>query len=395
MQNPSADTAISQPPLLLLVGISAIAPIAMNGVLPANTAVMDDLTTTYGFAQMVLSVYLFAAMLSQVILGGLADRIGRRPVMIGSLLVFSIGSALCVIAPSIETLLAGRFIQGFGSAVCVFLPRTIMRDVHPKDKAASAIGYMVTAMMVAPLFGPALFGWITDAGSWRYIYVVLAVVGLLFAILSYCYQQETWRSANKPKQSSMQTNLLLLKEPEYLAYLLIMCGSAGIYYCYLSAAPYVVMELRGHSATTYGTWFAVVAIGYLVGNFIAGRFSEKLGTQKMITLSMLPLVVGVVLFWLFSTTQHLLGLFLPMQFIALSNGMCLPNLTSAAMSVRSDLAGSASGLLGTIQIAIAIVITLVLSATLKGSELPMFIAITICGFATLAGCFALLRKAPG
>ncbi len=393
MQTQPAASPISQPPMWLLIGISALAPIAMNSVLSANTAVMHDLSTTYGLAQLVLSVYLVSAMLSQVILGNLADRIGRRPVMIGSLLVFSLGSAICAVAPTIEVLLAGRFIQGFGSAVCVFLPRTIMRDVHPKDKAASAIGYMITAMMIAPLFGPALFGWLTDVSSWRYMYVSLAITSLAFAAFSYKFQHETWRPSNKPAQSGWQSNKQLLKKPEFLAYVLIMCGSAGIYYCFLAAAPYVVMELRDYTATEYGTWFSVVAIGYLTGNFIAGKFSEKQGTQKLITFSMIPLVIGVAMFWLFSINDHLIGLFLPMQFIALSNGICLPNLTSAAMSVRSDIAGSASGLLGTIQIGTAIVLTLVLSATLKNSELPMFIAITLCGLTALLGLLMLLRKA--
>jgi len=126
----------------------------MNGVLVANTAVMHDLSTNYGTAQLVLTIYLVASMISQTTLGNLADSHGRRPVMIGALCLFAFGSFICAAASSIEMLLAGRFIQGFGSSVCVFLPRTIMRDVHPKDKAASKIGYMVTAMMVAPLFAP-------------------------------------------------------------------------------------------------------------------------------------------------------------------------------------------------------------------------------------------------
>jgi len=198
--------------------------------------------------------------------------------------------------------------------------------------------------------------------------------------LSYKHQQETLLTKNQSTQSHWQSNKALLQEREFLAYVLIMCGSVGIYYCYLAGAPYVVMELRQYSATVYGTWFSVVAIGYLAGNFIAGRFSEKYGTQGMIMFSMVPLVIGVISFWAFSSSTHLIGMFLPMQFIALSNGMCLPNLTSAAMSVRTDNSGGASGLLGTLQVGTAIVLTLVVSATLKGTALPLFSAITTCGF---------------
>lgn len=392
MPHSAADNPARQPPLWLLVVISALAPITMNGVLPANTAVMHELSTSYGMAQLVLSVYLFASMTSQILLGNLADRIGRRPVMIGGLILFGIGGGVCAIAPTIEVLLAGRFIQGFGSSVCVFLTRTIMRDVHPKDKAASAIGYMVTAMMVAPLFGPALFGWITDISSWRIMYVILAITGFLLAYLSHHHQHETLKAEHRPKQSGWQSNKDLLKEREYLAYVLIMCGSVGVYFCYLAGAPYVVMELREHSATSYGAWFSTVAIGYLVGNFIAGRFSESHGTQKMLIISMIPMVIGILLFWVFIRIDHLIGLFLPMLFIGLSNGICLPNLTSAAMSVRSDIAGSASGLLGTLHIGTGIVITLVLSASLRDSELPLYLAITLSGVVGLSGLFVLLRK---
>ena len=331
-------------------------------------------------------------MFAQIILGNLADSRGRRPVMIFGLILFSIGGLLCAVANSIETLLAARFIQGFGSSVCLFLPRTIMRDVHPKDKAASAIGYMVTAMMVAPLFGPALFGWISDVSSWRIIYLLLAAAGFTLAYLSYQYQKETLVASVLPKQSHWQSNKTLLAEREFIAYLLIHCGSIGIYFCYLAGAPYVAMELRNHTATVYGTWFSMVAIGYLAGNFVAGRFSETCGTQKMIVLSFWPLVTGIILFWVFIDMQDLIGLFLPMVFIAISNGMCLPNLTSAAMSVRPENAGGASGLLGTLQIATAIFLTLIVSAILKTTAVPLYGAITLCGLVSSAGIWLLLRK---
>ncbi len=392
MQTTTADTVVRQPPLWLLIAISAAAPLTMNGVLPATTAIMRELSTSYSTAQLVLTVYLAASMCSQIILGNLADTRGRRPVMIGALAVFGFGGLLCAVAPSIEALLAGRFIQGFGSSVCVFLPRTIMRDVHPKDKAASAIGYMVTAMMVAPLFGPALFGWITDVSSWRILYLLLATAGFVLSFLSYKYQQETLITSSQPTQSHWQSNKALLAEHEFIAYVLIMCGSVGVYFCYLAGAPYVAMELRNNTATVYGAWFSMVAIGYLTGNFAAGRYSVKYGTQKMIMLSIVPLIIGIMLFWAFSGMVHLIGLFLPMLFIAFSNGMCLPNLTSAAMSVRTDNAGGASGLLGTLQVATAIVLTLIVSALLKNSALPLYTIITVCGLVSLAGLWLLFSS---
>ena len=147
--------------MLTLIAISAIGPMALNGVLPATTAIMEDLSTRFEVVQLVLTVFLAANLVSQVVLGPAADRYGRRPVMLFSLVVFFIGSMACAMAQSIEWLLFARCIQGFGGAVCVFLPRTVVRDIYSRDKAASVIGYITTAMMIAPLFAPATGGWIT------------------------------------------------------------------------------------------------------------------------------------------------------------------------------------------------------------------------------------------
>lgn len=378
-----------QPPLLLLVGISALGPITLNGVLPANTAIMKELSVEYSMAQLVLTVYLFATMVSQLALGNLSDKIGRRPVMIGSMIVFSIGSLICAAASTIEMLLVGRFVQGFGAAVCVFLTRTIMRDVHSRDKAASAIGYMNTAMMVAPMFGPAVCGYITDLSSWRIMYLLLAVLAASFALLSHWYQNETLVKSQQHKSPFLPSTKALLSEKEYRAYLWIFCGAVGMYFCFLAGAPYVAMELRGYSASTFGTWFSMVAIGYLCGNFIAGRYSQQFGTTGMIRLSMIPALLGTLMFWGFSGTESLLGLFLPMQLIAFSNGMCLPNITSAAMSVRQELSGTASGLTGTVQIFTGMLLTLLVGVTLDQSALPLFFLITVAAIVFVGGYVAL------
>jgi len=348
---------------------------------------------------MVLTVYLLATMCAQIILGNLADRHGRRPVMIGGMLVFSVGSLVCAIAPSLEILLLGRFIQGAGSAVCMVLPRTVIRDVFARDRAASMIGYMTTAMMIAPMFGPAIGGWITDTSTWRYLYTALALVGLVLSALCYWRMNETLPASNaqslvRPLGSRfINSARILLASSVFRAYLAMLCGSVGVYYAFLGGAPYVVMELNGASASTYGLWFVIIAIGYLLGNLVAGRFSDRLGGDRMIRLSLLPLLVGIVLFWMLWVVEHPLGMFLPMQLVAFSNGMCLPNLMSATMSVRPELAGSASGLAGTCQTASGIVLTLALSLWLHQSALPLLLVMTLSGLVALWGYYLMGKSA--
>jgi len=364
-------SAATLPPLWLLIGIAALGPIVMNGVLPANTALMAEFSIRYGTAQLILTVFLVATFFGQIILGSYADRYGRRPVMCFSLAGFALGGFLCAIASSMEWLLAARFVQGFFAATCTFLPRAIVRDVFGRDKAASMIGYMTVAMMVAPMFGPALGGWITDNFSWRVMYVGLGVAGAIAAGFSFLFLNETKAdNLNSPKSIALHVaSRDLLRSREFVSNALMLAGAIGLYYAFLAGAPFVMMESRGYSASEYGRWFAMVAIGYLSGNLVAGRFSERLGTARMIKLGILPGVFGVFLLWLLSFWDSPLGLFVPIMCVAFSNGMSLPNLMSSIMSVRTDLISSASGLSGAIQTAFGVLLTYTLGVLLPASDL--------------------------
>lgn len=381
------------PLLLLLIAVSAIGPITLNGVLPATSAIMAELDAPYKVAQLVLTVFLFANLLSQLIMGPAADRYGRRPIMLFSLAIFIVGSLLCASAVSIEWLLFGRFIQGVGGAVCVFLPRTIVRDVFSRDRAASVIGYMTTAMMVAPLFGPAVGGWVTDHYSWRYMYAGLAVVACILIVCAWRYQHETLAprqiastSSQLGKQSMMASSMVLLRDPRFLACTLMQTGAVGVYYAFLAGAPYVAMESRGLSASSYGVWFAMVAIGYLSGNLIAGKFSERFGVERMIFWGFIPFSIGIVLFWVLLPLSHPLSLFLPMQLLALSNGMSLPSMFSVAMSIRPELAASASGLAGSSQTAFGVLLSFAVGYLLPFGDTWLFVLISV---SAVLSCYGL------
>ena len=386
------------PLLLLLIAISAIGPLTLNGVLPATSAIMAELDAPYKLAQLVLTVFLFASLLSQLIMGPAADHFGRRPIMVFSLAIFILGSLLCATATSIEWLLLGRFVQGIGGAVCVILPRTIVRDLFSRDRAASVIGYMTTAMMVAPLFGPAVGGWVTDLYSWRYLYAGLAAIACLLVLFALRYQRETLASKlvnalpETEKESMLSSTMVLLRDTRFLACAAMQTGAVGVYYAFLAGAPYVAMESRGLSASSYGMWFAMVAIGYLSGNLIAGRFSDRLGVDRMILLGFVPFIIGIVLLWLLLPLSHPISLFLPMQLLALSNGMSLPSMFSVAMSIRPTLAATASGLAGSAQTAFGVVLTFVVGYVLPYGDAWLFALMTLSAVLSLWGLFISRRQ---
>jgi len=355
---------------------------------------MAEFQTSYGTAQLVLSVFLLALLFGQILLGNAADRYGRRPIMLASLVGFSIGGALCAAAPNIEGLLAARFVQGFFAASCTFLPRAMVRDVYGQEKSASVMGYMTVAMMVAPMFGPAIGGFITDNFSWRWMYAGLSFIGALLAVCSWFIMHET-RSAQTA--ASDRTSLLdaskdLLQLRAFNACTIMLSGTVGLYYAFLAGAPFVMMESRGYSASQFGAWFAMVPIGYLTGNLLAGRFSEQLGVSRMVMFGAIPGLAGVSLLWVLSFSTHPLSLFIPMNLIALSNGMSLPNLMSAAMSVRSDLVSSAAGLSGAFQTGFGVLLTFALGVVLPMGDVWLHIMVTFSAMLWLFGLWLWFGK---
>jgi len=351
----------------------------MNSVLPANVAIMEDLAVSYGQAQLVLTVFLISMLMFQLVSGSLSDRFGRRIVVIGGLVMFCIGSAVCATADSIEWLLLGRFIQGAGGAVCISMPRTMVRDTLPLDKAASAMGYLATVMMVAPLVGPALGGWLTQTVGWRWMYGAIGAMSFLILIAAIFKLAET-----RPEAGSQQDDYrfskafkTLLSDRQFVAPMLIMTGSVGVYYVFLAGAPYVTINLYGYSPAQYGIWFACTGLGYMSGNFIAGRWSVKIGAKRMVSVGIIPLFVSIILVWVLSPWQLAFGLFIPAFAFALSNGICIPNLTSIALGIKPEYSGTASGLLGVAQLGMGVLLSSILGVVISGSAIPLFTMMTL------------------
>nr|CAA6827123.1 MAG: Bcr/CflA family efflux transporter [uncultured Thiotrichaceae bacterium] len=375
------------PSFWLLVFIAALGPISMNGVLPANLAVMEDLSVSYGQAQLVLTVFLISMLLFQLVSGSLSDRFGRRAVMIGGLTLYCVGGLACSTAQSIEWLLLGRFIQGAGGAVCISMPRAMVRDSLPLDQAASAIGYLTTAMMIAPLVAPALGGWLTETMGWRWMYGWITAAGFLILLVAIFKLAET-HSKSAREQAAYSFNhafKALMSDRKFLAPMLVLGGSAGVYYAFLAGAPYVTINLYGYSPSEYGIWFACTGIGYMAGNFTAGRWAVRLGAERMVKLGMIPLFISIFLLWVLSPWPLAFALFIPAFAFAFSNGICIPGLTSICLGIKPEFAGTASGLLGVAQLGIGVMLGTILGAMLDESATPLFVMMTLSLLITIAG----------
>ena len=343
---------LTPPSIFTLLCLSAIGALAMNIFLPSLPAMAETFDVTYAAAT--LSVTLFLAMnaVFQLFVGPLSDRFGRRPIVLASLIIFCFSSLGCILATSFEVFLACRLLQSVVVAGLV-LSRAAIRDVHSQDQAASVIGYVTMGMAILPLIGPAVGGGLEVQFGWIASFWVLFGIGIFVFLLAYLDMGET----NKHKTTSMvaqfQAYPELLSSPRFWGYCLTATFSAGAYFAYLGGAAYVGREIFSLSPAVLGFYLGAPAIGYIIGNGLSGKLSIAVGVNKMIVTGTLITALGMLLcisLFLF-TIPIPLSFFGCVSFMGIGNGMVLPNSTSGMMSVRPHLAGSASGIGGTINTA--------------------------------------------
>jgi MFS transporter, DHA1 family, multidrug resistance protein len=364
----TGNQALLRSILPVLIIVSMIGPLALNILMPSMPGLAAALSASRGEVQLTLSLFLASQAISQLFIGGLADRFGRRPVLLGSLTLYVLACLAATFATSIMLLVAARIVQAAGGTAGQALSRTIVRDLAPRDSAASMIGYVTMGMVIAPLMAPAIGGFIDDTYGWRMIFVFSLVVGAIGAVLALLLLPET-----RPTSISAQTTGDMLRRSwqvvqnrRFLGYALGAALTTAAFLAFLGAAPYLVVDAMQMPKTAYGLWFICLSGGYMLGNFCSGRFSEKLGSERMILIGNIVGTLGI-------PVMHPAAIFVPCFFMALGNGFLLPNAVAGAVSVDPKAAGAASGAVGFLQMGLGAVMSFIAGHVTTNSPLPMAI----------------------
>jgi DHA1 family bicyclomycin/chloramphenicol resistance-like MFS transporter len=384
---PAADSPLM---IALLIAMATLNPISVNMIVPALTAMAEGLGTDFATVQLTLSCYLFATAISQLVLGPLSDRFGRRPVILCGVLIYVAASVLCLVATSVWIVILGRILQGVGAAAGFALCRAIVRDLYERERAASMLGYITMGFSTAPMVAPLIGGLLSDHLGWRLIFLFMAGVGLAMLIPIWLALPETRKPMPEGQEriGFFQGFAILARIPAFWAYALNTGFMAGIFFAFLGGAPFVATTLFGMSGTAYGIYFAMSPIAFFLGNFLTGRLTMRLGTGSMMRAgNVLGLVAAICLIALLgSGWQSPLALFVPVWFIGLANGLTLSNSMAGAVSVRPALAGTAAGITGSLQIGFGAVATVVVGYLLTAahSPMPLPFLMTALGVAALA-----------
>lgn len=364
-----------QPPIAILVAVSAIGPLALNIFMPSMPGLPEVFDTDYGTVQLTLSLYLTGLAVAQLFYGPLSDRFGRRPLLLGGLALFLIGTAAGYFSASIEMLIASRVLQAIGGCAGIVLTRAIVRDLFDRDRSASVIGYVSAAMVMAPMVAPLMGGYLDQWFGWQSTFVFVGGFCAMVTVFSVLLLHESnFNLQPLPGLRGMVTGYReLLALPAFRGYAFLTAFASAGFFAFLGGAPLVVVETMGRPPSEYGWYFAMSAIGYMSGNLISGRMSTRLGVDRMVGFGLGFNVAGasaMLALWAVGPNAPV-ALFAPMTLFAIGNGLNLPNGTAGAVSVNPRRAGAASGLAGFLQMSLGAGASALAGHLVTDSQLPI------------------------
>ena len=337
----------STPPhILTLILLASISALTMNIFLPSLPNIASELNSSTSILGLSVGIYLASSAVLQLIIGPFSDQFGRRPLILWSLIIFCISTLATVFVTNTAQFLILRIFQAI-SASCMVLARAIVRDTTESiEKAGSKIAYVTMGMALVPMVGPAIGGLLDYQYGWEASFWLLFILGLVILIISFFDVGETLSDHNQSFLEQISTYPSLLRSKRFWGYCLSSAFVSGAFFSYLGGAPFVGNEVFGLEPKDLGFWFGAPAIGYVLGNFLSGRFSTKIGLDKMIFLGVTTALFGVSISMTISLLDHgsVLSFFGLMTLVGLGNGMSIPNATAAMMSINPKLAGTAAGL---------------------------------------------------
>ena len=376
------DRGVSLLVLAVLVAMSGAGPLATHIFLPALPAIQKSFGVSPGVAQLTLSLSLVSMAIATLFYGPLSDRFGRRPALLAGMAVFLAGSAMCVIAPTIGWLVAGRIVQAAGGAAGLVVTRAIISDAYPQERVASMMGYLIMAMVLSTIIAPTLGGILSDLVGWRAIFGLVTAAALIIVVVGYFLLVET-SAARAPGMdifAMFSEFRRFMTSATFLLYTLQGAFSMSIFFAFIAGGPFVVVGVMGRPATEYGLYFIMLSAGFVGGTYITGRFSERLGINRMIAAGSSIALVSTLVMLAFTAAGMWvpLALFGPGMIAGFANGFTIPNSQAGALRFDPAAAGTASGLIGFTQMLIAAAVAQIVGVFQGDTPYPMVIAMVVC-----------------
>ena len=352
--------AKSNPHLITLIVITAASIVSLNMFLPSLANMATEFDVSYRVMNISVAGYLAVTAFLQIIIGPLSDRYGRRIILLFSVIIFCFSTIGCIYSSNIWWFLFFRILQGAmisGTA----LSRAIVRDMMDSKDAVKILSIIAMAMAIVPMIAPLIGGFLDELYGWRTNFWVYLIMGVSLLVLIWLDLGETNTQKSDTFHKQFSTYPKLFKSGKFWGYSICMSSSVACFYGFLSGAPLVATKVLNLPPTELGLLIGTTSLGFFIGSFFSTKFSKYFGLTQMILVGRVIAVFGISLGLILVLKGYIstFTIFGSMVFIGLGNGFYLPSSHVGIMNVRSDLAGSASGLSGAMAVAFgAIVATL-------------------------------------
>ncbi|MFJ8136077.1 multidrug effflux MFS transporter [Streptomyces sp. NPDC096013] len=380
--------------VLVLGGLTATPPLAMDMYLPSLPEVTRSLHAPAATVQLTLTACLAGMALGQLVVGPMSDKWGRRRPLLTGLAIYLVATALCAIAPNVESLIAFRLAQGLAGAAGIVIARAVVRDLYDGVAMARFFSTLMLVSGVAPIVAPLVGGQILRVTDWRGVFVVLTAVGILLTALVWRRLPETLAPADRHAggtAEALRSMRALLTDLPFTGYMLTGGFAFAALFAYISASPFVIQEIYGASPQTFSLLFGVnsvglVAVGQINGKLLVGRVSmDKVlgaGLAVVVLASTALLLMATGVLGEVGLVPVATALFVLMS----AMGVTMPNAQTLALMRTRHSAGSASALLGTSSFLIGAVASPLVGIAGEHTAVPMAVVQLVAGLVAVA-CF--------
>ncbi|RZJ25973.1 MAG: Bcr/CflA family efflux MFS transporter [Haliea sp.] len=368
---------------LVLGLLSAIGPFAIDMYLPALPSIGQTLGASVGAVQASLMAFFISLGIGQIIYGPVSDMFGRKPPLYFGLLLFSVASVGCALAPDVQTLVVLRFIQGLGACAGMVIPRAVVRDLHTGADAARLMSLLMLVFSVSPILAPLAGSLLIESLGWRSVFWAVTVAGALGVVLLATSLPET-RPPEQRVDSSVGSAIaaygVLLRDGRFMG--LVFTGAFGIssFFVYLANSSFVLIDHYGLSPRQYSIAFAVNAASFIGASQFTGKLSARFGMVTVVKVA----VTGYVVMMVALLMLNLLGidhLAVLIGVLLVGNGffgLVMPTTAVLALDDHGDIAGTASALMGTLQFVTGAAMMALVGPFADGTARPMVAGIAFC-----------------
>jgi len=400
---PAGHVRVARPALPLLTFMMALAPFGDTEYTPAMPAIAQALHADYGLVQLTMAFYLAGSAVSQLGYGALADRYGRRPVMLGGTAMLTVGFLLSVASFSIWPLLASRLVQGLGASAGGVVADAAVRDAFPADRRQRVYAKLNAAFALAPAIGPVAGAYLVRALDWRANFAVLAALGALLWFAAWRWLPETHphpdRRAIRPRHLWL-TWRRILGTPRFLLFSLLGGCSIGVVYTALISAPELVINLLGEGSGAIAIVAGSILVAFVAGAAACVWMTPRMAHALIVAGGLALLLAGslglLAVALMLGTHGPLVAFLLPISVCFCGVGLVVPVTTAKAMAPFRRTAGNAASLLGFIRMGVAAFATIAMSVLHRGTVLDIpivFLALTVLAVVVFGGYLLRERRA--